>query len=95
MPALVGIKRRYSDQSMDPGFTFQKAERVRSLDQGSNVLYACLFAGQLVDRIYRKTFTFSPLNIHPEEHRCPVTGLCSASAGIDGEEGVAAIGLFT
>ncbi len=88
----VGVERRNAHQTVHARFGLQPAIGVLALDLQSNRLDARLFARRFFLDRHRHAVRCGPTRIHAQQDPRPIVGLGSASAGIDFEIGVVAVG---
>src|SRR5262245_44247247 len=93
MPAGIGIERRDAHQPMHAVLSLEPAIGVAALDLDGGGFDARLLAAGLLEPVDLVAVLLGPARIHPQQHAGPVLAFGAASAGMDLEIAVVAVGL--
>ena len=93
MPALGGVERRDAHQPMHTAFAGQHSKNSFSRDGKGSRFDAGFFAILIIVDLGLEALLLGPAQIHAHEHLGPVLAFGAARAGVDGDDGVHAIGL--
>ena len=85
------VERRDAHQAMDAGLGQQHAVGEVAVDRQRGALDARLVAGLHVHHFALEAAALGPADVHAQQHLGPVLRLGAAGAGMDGDDGVAAI----
>ena len=75
-------------KSVNSVFALQIAVGVHTLDHNGGRLQSCLVAVKPIDELNVESALLAPSYVHTVEHRSPILRLCSACAGVEGEDSV-------
>src|SRR5690554_2423763 len=92
MPALLGIKRTDTYQSMNTSLSFQIPKGIGSGYLDGRTLDTTLILLKIKNLAF-KTTTLAISEVHAHQHIGPVTGFCSARSCMNGEKAVILIEL--
>jgi hypothetical protein len=76
---------------MNPALRSQITVSVQPRDRDRDVLDSCLVAIHLIDDIRFVTAIFGPAQIHPQQHRGPISSIHAARAGVQCDQRIATI----
>ena len=86
------VKRRNAHQAMDAAFAGQHAVGVFAFDLHGGGFDARFFAGRGIENRRAKALFLRPAQVHAQEHFRPILRFGAAGAGLDGDDGVQAVG---
>jgi hypothetical protein len=91
MPAVAGIERRFSHQTVNAGFRAQPAVSIVADHFDGRALDTRDLAGALIDDFGFKAMRVGPLQVHAQQHGGPVLRLGAACTGLNIEEGIVGV----
>ncbi len=92
MAARGLVERRNAHQAMHAAFAGEHAVGVFAFDLHGGGLDARFFAGRGIEDRGAKALFLGPAQIHAQKHFGPVLRFGAAGAGLDGDDGVQAVG---
>ena len=91
MSSLGRIKRRNTDQTMNPLFRFQESIGKASANHIFSRFDTRFIPWEHVQFFNLKSFGFCPLDIHADEHFCPVLRFRTTGSGMECNNGIVGI----
>src|SRR6266478_9555935 len=76
------IKRRNSDEAVNPGFAVQQAVSIFAGELNGGRLEARFFSRRLIEDLGGHALAFRPAQVHAEKNGCPILRFGSTSAGL-------------
>ena len=88
MPAGGLIERRDAHETMDAGLGRHQAESILTTEREGDALEPGLFARLILEHLALEAAALGPLQVHAQQHLCPVLRLDTTGAGVNGNDGV-------
>ncbi len=83
MPSLCGIEGRYPYKAMNSPLRSKVSICMPSINLKGDASYSCFHIRKIIDKPYRKTFSFRPSSVHSVKHFRPILGIKPSSPRMD------------